>query len=111
MHRSKPLLSGTTILVLFTLALAGCVVVPARPYATAAPVVMVAPPPPQVEIRSPLPAAGYVWLGGYWAWRGSSHYWVSGHWEAQRPDHYWVPHGWVSGGGGWRLNQGHWARR
>ena len=111
MYRSKPLLVGTTISVLITIALSGCVVVPARPYYATAPVVMVAPPPPQVEYVGPVPAAGYVWLGGYWGWRGASHYWVSGHWEAQRPGHYWVPHGWVREGSGWRQNQGRWERR
>src|SRR3569833_2669133 len=73
-------------------ALAGCVVVPAQPNNSVesaqpaygygyggspygAPVVPVAPPPPQVEYVGPPPVAGYLWLGGYWGWHGGRHEW------------------------------------
>jgi hypothetical protein len=92
---------------------AGCVVVPAdsysQPYAYGD-VVTVAPPAPQVEYIGPPPAVGYLWLGGYWAWRGGRHAWVPGHWEAPHPGYHWVPHEWRHEGPGWRFHQGHWAR-
>jgi hypothetical protein len=90
--------------------LSGCVVT-ARP-AYVGETVMVAPPPPRVEVMGVAPAPGYVWFGGYWGWEGGRHVWVAGHWAAGRPGYYWVPHRWVPArGGGWRLAAGHWAAR
>jgi len=46
-----------------SMALAGCIVVPdQRHYAGG--VVMVAPPPPRVEVIGEAPTPGYVWVGG-----------------------------------------------
>lgn len=89
--------------------MSGCVVVPAQPY-YAGELVTVAPPPAQVEYVGPPPAVGYVWLGGYWAWRAGRHVWVAGHWEAGRPGYHWVAPSWHPEGRGWRFHQGHWAR-
>ena len=113
---SWPFIGATSLL---SLALAGCVVAPAQPYYSGAPAqpyyagapVMVAPPPPQVEVIGVAPVAGYIWIGGFWNWVGGRHVWVGGHWEAPRPGHHWVPHQWVSEGGGWRLHEGHWGQR
>jgi hypothetical protein len=93
-----------------SVALGGCVVQPAR-VTVGLPLVTVAPPAPQVEVMGAPPAVGYVWLGGYWNWVGGQHVWVGGHWEAPHPGYRWVPHVWVREGGGWRLHEGHWARR
>src|SRR5262245_666786 len=79
-------------------ALAGCVVAPVAPapaYGYGSEVVAVAPPPPQAEYIGPPPAVSYVWIGGYWGWRGGRHVWNGGHWEAPRPGYHWVPHAWV----------------
>ena len=63
----------------FLMTLAGCVVVPdQRHYADG--VVMVAPPPPRVEVIGKPPSPGYVWMDGYWNWVGGRHEWVPGHW-------------------------------
>jgi hypothetical protein len=96
-------------LALASVTLAGCVVAPAPRYYGDA-TVMVAPPPPQVEIVGVAPAPGYVWIGGYWNWVGGRHEWVGGRWEAGRPGYHWVPHRWMAYHGGYRLAQGHWAR-
>jgi hypothetical protein len=85
----------------------GSVAVPAPPVAY----ISVAPPAPQVEVIGVPPQPGYVWLGGYWNWNGSQHVWVPGRWDAPRPGYHWVPHTWVRVNGGWRLHEGHWARR
>ncbi len=48
--------------------------------ALAAPVyvdVRVAPPPPRDE-AIPVIRPGYVWVPGYWDWRGHRHVWVNG---------------------------------
>jgi hypothetical protein len=91
------------------LTLTGCVVTPAHVY-VGGPVVAVAPPPPVVEVQGVAPGPGFVWIGGYWSWVGGRHVWVPGAWRAGRPGYHWVAHRWVNAGGGWRLEEGHWAR-
>lgn len=94
------------------LALGGCVVAPAAPYAYAPyETVVVAPPPPRVEIVGAAPYPGYLWIGGYWTWRGSRHDWVPGYWQAPRPGYSWAPHRWVPQGRGWQERPGHWQRQ
>ena len=67
-----------------SLTLAGCVVAPApNGYAYYDPV-MVAPPPPRVEIVGVAPYPGHIWITGYWGWNGRAHHWVPGRWEAPR---------------------------
>jgi hypothetical protein len=73
-------------------------------------VVVDAPPPPQDEVIVAQPSPEYVWVRGYWIWRGGRHAWIAGRWE--RPPHpgfVWVeprwehrPHGYVFIGGNWR---------
>lgn len=100
--------SGLIALVLGSLSLAGCAVAPAPGYVVEGPV-MVAPPPPRVEVIGVAPSPGLIWVGGYWNWVGGSHVWVAGHWEAPpRGYRVWVPHHWVAYRGGWRLVPGHW---
>ena len=94
---------------LISLALPGCVIAPDQDH-YAGGVVMVAPPPPRVEVVGVAPAAGYVWIGGYWSWVGGRHEWVGGHWAAGRQGYHWVGHAWVRQGDGWRMRPGHWER-
>jgi hypothetical protein len=67
------------------------------------------PPPPPVEIIPP-PRYGYVWVPGYWNWRGHRHVWVQGVWIRERPGHVYQPHRWVERGGRWYFERGHWDR-
>ncbi len=67
--------------------LSACVVAPYYPPQEQ--VVMTAPPPPQAEYVGPPPAAGYVWITGFWAWEMGRHVWVGGHWSAPRPGYRW----------------------
>ena len=92
-----------------SVALPSCVVVPDQSH-YAGGVVMVAPPPPRVEVVGPAPTPGYAWFGGYWAWVGGRHEWVAGHWAPGRPGYHWVTHQWLRQGDGWRMSKGHWAR-
>lgn len=73
-------------------------------------VVSEAPPPPIVEQVTVAPAPGFIWIGGYWAWRG--HWvWVHGRWgRPPRAGMVWVPHRYVYRNGvhvyvrgGWRF--------
>ena len=42
------------------------------------------PPPVRYE-AVPAPRLGYVWVPGYWEWRGRRQVWVSGGWILERP--------------------------
>src|SRR5260370_1423917 len=40
--------------------------------------VNIAPPVLPVYVQPPCPAAGYIWIPGYWAWGDEDYYWVPG---------------------------------
>ena len=71
--------------------------------------VRVAPPPPRHEVV-PAARAGYVWVPGYWDWRGRRHVWVNGHWERARRGYAYRAPEWVQDGDRWRLRRGSWDR-
>src|SRR5687768_6103403 len=48
------------------------------------------PPEPQYEVVTASPGAGYVWIDGYWDWRGGSWVWVNGHWQAERVGYVYI---------------------
>ncbi len=83
-------------MVLSSLVLSGCVVATAQPAYVRHEPVLVAPPPPSVEVIGVAPYPGYVWIGGYWTWREHRHHWVPGRWERH--------------GREWRERPGHWVR-
>ncbi|HEX3062957.1 MAG TPA: hypothetical protein VHP55_09795, partial [Usitatibacter sp.] len=58
----------------------------------------------------PAPRAGYVWVPGFWDWRGHRHVWMRGHWEREHHGMYWHPNRWVQNEGRWSLEHGHWDR-
>ncbi len=94
-----------------SLTLSGCVVAPSAPppHVRYEPV-LVAPPPPRVEVVGVAPYPGYFWIGGYWTWRGGRHDWVPGRWEAPRHGQRWAPHRWEKDNGHWREHPGRWER-
>jgi hypothetical protein len=53
-----------------------------------------APPPAQVDVETPMPGPGFVWIGGVWAWGpGGRWIWQGGHWDhPPRSGAVWVPH-------------------
>jgi len=70
--------------------------------------VNVGPPPPAYYEAVPAPRAGWVWVPGYWDWRGHRHHWVGGHWVRARHGYaYHVPH-WYQSGGRWYVSRGGW---
>lgn len=68
-----------------------------------------APPPPRVEVV-PAPRHGYLWVPGYWDWRGGRHYWVRGTWVRERRGYAYHHPEWVQEGEHWRLHRGGWQR-
>src|SRR5438034_2711532 len=72
--------------------------------------VNIAPPELPVYVQPPCPAAGYIWIPGYWAWGDEDYYWVPGTWAlAPSVGLLWTPGywGWESGVYIWR--GGYWG--
>lgn len=71
-----------SILLAATLGLGGCVAVPVHEddgYGYYEDETLILTPPPRVEYRGYAPAAGYLWIDGYWA-GDRDHRWVPGYW-------------------------------
>jgi hypothetical protein len=69
----------------------------------------VPPPPVRVETYGPAPGPGYVWINGYWGWRGNTHVWVGGNWaRPPRARAVWVAPYWERAGSRYRFHEGRW---
>src|ERR1700721_887138 len=58
----------------------------------------IAPPPLPFYEQPPIPAEGYLWVPGYWAWDESQadFYWVPATWvQPPQPDLLWTPGYWA----------------
>ena len=72
--------------------------------------IAIAPPVLPVYVQPPVPAAGYIWTPGYWAYANGGYYWVPGTWvEPPRAGLLWTPGYWAANGGGFVWNAGYWA--
>lgn len=72
--------------------------------------VNVAPPALPVYTQPPLPAPGYIWTPGYWAYGPGGYYWVPGVWVAPpRPGLLWTPAYWGWEGGAYLFHPGYWG--
>jgi hypothetical protein len=74
--------------------------------------VTVAPPVLPVYAQPAMPAPGYIWTPGYWAWGAAGYYWVPGTWVLPPA----VGMLWTPGYWGWRegrywWNAGYWGPR
>jgi hypothetical protein len=68
-----------------------------------------APPAPLVDVETPMPGDGYVWIGGAWGWEGGRWQWHGGRWD--RPPHrgaHWVANHYENRGGRHVYVRGHW---
>jgi hypothetical protein len=67
------------------------------------------PPPVRVESRGVAPGAGFVWVDGYWTFRGGAYAWERGHWvRPPRARAVWVPGRWDRRGGRYYYREGRW---
>jgi len=72
-------------------------------------VIRVAPPLLRTEVV-PAQRRGYVWVPGYWNWRGHRHVWAPGVWVRERRGYVYQPHRWEHRSDGWYMNRGRWDR-
>lgn len=75
--------------------------------------VNIAPPPLPYYEQPVIPAEGYLWVPGFWAWDAAEadYYWVPGTWvEPPQPELLWTPAywGWIEGR--YVFHPGYWAR-
>jgi hypothetical protein len=67
------------------------------------------PPPVRYERYGPSPGSGYVWLNGYWGYRGGNYYWTSGRWERPPRGHRrWEDGRWEHRGDRYYWRDGRW---
>ena len=67
------------------------------------------PPAPRYGVVGVAPGPGFVWVDGYWGWRGGRYEWVAGRWaRPPRPGAVWVRPEWRQEPHGWRFHDGHW---
>jgi hypothetical protein len=72
--------------------------------------VSIAPPALPVYEQPPLPAQGYIWTPGYWAYSEGDYYWVPGTWVmAPQIGFLWTPGYWGWGNGMYVFNEGYWG--
>jgi hypothetical protein len=70
------------------------------------------PPPLPVYVQPPIPAEGYLWAPGYWAYDTDfgDYFWVPGTWVlAPEPGLFWTPSWWGWGGGEYIFHEGYWG--
>jgi WXXGXW repeat (2 copies) len=72
--------------------------------------ITVAPPVLPVYDQPPIPADGYIWVPGYWAWGDDGYYWVPGTWVLPpEAGLLWTPGYWGWNDGVYVFNDGYWG--
>jgi hypothetical protein len=72
-----------------------------------------APPPLPYYEQPVIPAEGYIWVPGFWAWDETQddYYWVPGTWvEPPQPELLWTPAYWGWVDGRYLFHPGYWGR-
>ena len=72
----------------------------------------IAPPPLPVYVQPALPAEGYIWTPGYWAYaQDGGYYWVPGVWvQPPTVGYLWTPPYWGYEGGLYGFHSGYWGQ-
>src|SRR5271167_3048390 len=72
--------------------------------------VHVGPPVLPVYVQPPLPAPGFIWTPGYWAYGDAGYYWVPGVWVIPPSvGVLWTPGYWGFAGGRYGWHEGYWG--
>src|SRR5271154_2349721 len=73
--------------------------------------ITIGPPALPVYEQPPVPAQGYLWAPGYWAYGEGGYFFVPGTWVmAPQPGFLWTPGYWGWGSGGFAFNEGYWGQ-
>lgn len=87
------------------------IVLPAQAQVTISITTELAPPLLPIYLQPPIPAPGYLWAPGYWAWDEFDYYWVPGAWvRPPRPGLLWTPGYWGWNDGFYAYNAGYWGQ-
>src|SRR5580704_137266 len=72
--------------------------------------ITIAPPILPVYAQPEMPADGYLWTPGYWAYGADGYYWVPGTWVMPpQVGLLWTPGYWGWNNGGYLWNAGYWG--
>ena len=72
--------------------------------------ITIAPPLLPVYVQPPIPAPGYIWTPGYWAYGPYGYFWVPGTWvQPPAVGLLWTPGYWGWNNGVYAFNQGYWG--
>ena len=72
--------------------------------------ITVAPPELPIYAQPPIPAAGYIWTPGYWAYGTEGYFWVPGTWvQPPAVGVLWTPGYWGWRDGVYAWNAGYWG--
>ena len=72
--------------------------------------VAIAPPAIPVYVQPAIPAPGYVWIPGYWAYGPDGYYWIPGTWVLPPAiGLLWTPGYWDWSGGVYAWHAGYWG--
>jgi hypothetical protein len=99
-----------SLLVALFVVVTGVVGAPGSSFAQIGVAITIAPPVLPVYAQPPIPAPGYLWTPGYWAYGAYGYYWVPGTWV--RPPVVgllWTPGYWGWGGAAFVFHAGFWG--
>ena len=72
--------------------------------------ITIAPPLIPVYVQPPIPAPGYIWTPGYWAYGPYGYFWVPGTWvQPPAVGLLWTPGYWGWNNGVYVFNHGYWG--
>jgi len=72
--------------------------------------IRIGPPPLPVYVQPPVPAPGYIWVPGYWAYGDDGYYWVPGTWVLPPTvGVLWTPGYWGWSEGFYLWHPGYWG--
>jgi hypothetical protein len=72
--------------------------------------VNLAPPVLPIYVQPEIPAVGYLWTPGYWAWSDDGYYWVPGTWILPpTPGYLWTPGYWGADRAAFIWHEGYWG--
>jgi len=107
------LLRSSVFALMLGAAFPACLIAPADAQVSIDVSVEIAPPPLPYYEQPIIPAEGYIWVPGYWAWdpNEGDYYWVPGTWvEPPQPELLWTPAYWGWVGGRYVFHPGYWGR-